>query len=242
MKGIQYKSAEFPGGQMLGRVTKLGVSMVCMLGSFALVGCGSGGNAQFRVLQASPNEPTLNVLIDGTSINSNLGFAANTGYQTEKSGSHQFAMEASGSTTNLVPSADQTINLGSSTQNTFILDGYSSSISGIMLSDDTTTPANSGISLRIVNAAPSIAGADVFIVASGATLSGSPAISDLTFGSASSYQSLAAGTYTVYFTEPGTTLEYYDTGTVTFTANQNRTIVLLSGPGSLTSVTLADLN
>jgi hypothetical protein len=194
------------------------------------------------VLQGSPNEPTLNVLIDGTSISSDLAFEANTGYQTEKSGSHALAMEAPSSTTNLVPSADQTLNLGGSTQTTFILGGYSSSISGILLSDDTTAPTNSGISLRIVNAAPSITAADVFIVPSSATLSGTPTISDLTFGSPSSYQSLAAGTYTVYFTESGTLLSYYNTGSLTFTANQNRTIVLLSGPGSLTSVTLADLN
>jgi hypothetical protein len=227
---------------MSGRVISFGFGLLCLAVTASTLGCGSGGNTQVRVLQGSPNEPTLNVLIDGTSVSSDLAFEANTSYQTVKSGSHQLAMEASSSSTNLVPAADQTLNLSGGTQTTFILAGYSSSISGILLSDDNTTPANSGISLRIVNAAPSITGSDVFVVPSSATLSGTPTISDLTFGSASSYQSLAAGTYTVFFTEPGTLLSYYNTGSLTFTANQNRTIVLLSGPGSLTSVTLADLN
>jgi Domain of unknown function (DUF4397) len=227
---------------MSGLVARVGVGLFGLAVAATTLSCGGGGNAQLRVLQGSPNEPTLAVLIDGTTIASNLAFEANTGYQTEKSGSHQFVMEASGSTSNLVPSANQTLNLGASTQSTFILAGYSSSLSGILLSDDTTTPTNSGINLRIVNAAPSIVGTDIYVVPSGGTLSGTATVSDLTFGSASSYQSLAAGTFTVYFTEPGTLLSYYDTGSLTFTANQNRTIVLLSGPGSLTSVTLADLN
>ncbi len=233
---------------MLDRVMRFGVGLLCLGATFSTVACGGSGNAKLRVLQASPNAPNLAVLVDSTSITSDLGFQANTGYQTEKSGSHQFVMEPSGTTNNIVPSAYQTLNLVSNTQNTFILAGYSSSLSGIFLTDDTTTPTNSGINLRIVNAAPSLGTTapadevDVYIVATGTTLSGTPNINALAFGAASTYQALAAGTYQIFFTEPGTTLTYYNTPPITFTANQNRTVVFLSPPGYFTTLTLADLN
>ncbi|HZR55307.1 MAG TPA: DUF4397 domain-containing protein [Terriglobales bacterium] len=233
---------------MLSRVMRFGVGLLCSAATLSAIGCGGGGSAKFRVLQAVPNEPNLNVLIDSTSINSALAFEADTGYQTEKSGSHQFAMEQPGSTTNIVPSGNQTLNLTSNSQNTFILTGYSSSISGMLLSDDTTAPTNSEINLRIVNAAASLGTTapgdevDVYVVASGTALSGTPTVSALAFNSASDYQSIAAGTYQIYFTEPGTTLTYYSTPPITFTAGQNRTVVFLSPLGFFTTTTLNDLN
>jgi hypothetical protein len=218
------------------------LGLLCLAATLSAIGCGGGGSTKLRVLQASPNEPNIDVLVDATSISSNLAFEANTGYQTVNSGSRQFVMEASGTTTNIVPSSYQTLSLSGSTQNTFVLMGYSSSLSGILLTDDTTAPTNSGINLRIVNAAPTIAGADIYVVASGTSLGGTPTVSGLSFGAASSYQSLAAGTYQLYFTEPGTLLQYYNTPAMTFTSGQNRTIVLVSPPGGFTTLTLADLD
>jgi hypothetical protein len=84
---------------------------------------------------------------------------------------------------------------------------------------------------------------DIYVVTPGTVLSGtSPAVSNLAFGNASNYLPISTGTYEIYFTQPGTTFVYIDTGAIAFAANQNRTLVSLTANGSFTTVTLADLN
>jgi hypothetical protein len=66
----------------------------------------------------------------------------------------------------------------------------------------------------------------------------------LLFEQATTYLPFAAGSYEIYLTAPNTKSVYVDTGQISFTAGQNRTIVALnqSASGGFTSVTLADLN
>jgi hypothetical protein len=66
---------------------------------------------------------------------------------------------------------------------------------------------------------------------------------DRNFESASSYQSLSAGTYEVYFTQPGQQSAVIDSGPLTFTSQQVRTVVCLDGQsGGFETAVLSDLN
>jgi len=109
------------------------------------------------------------------------------------------------------PIVDTTLTLADSTNTTVIVTG-TTTISPIVLTDDTTTPTSGTAEIRLVNAAPSMGGADVYVVPTGTSIVGvSPLVSGITFQTASPYQSLTitAGTsanYDVYFTEPGTKL------------------------------------
>jgi hypothetical protein len=97
---------------------------------------------------------------------------------------------------------------------------------------------------RIINASPGLGRADVYIVAPGTDLTTvSPTISSLAFEVASSYQLLAAGTYKVFFTLPGQKFAYIDSGSLSFSAGQVRTVLGLNGTsGGFTSAVLGDVN
>jgi len=62
-------------------------------------------------------------------------------------------------------------------------------------------------------------------------------------GTATSYLSLPAGSYAIYFAQPGFKIGYVSSGAITLTANTNRTIFGYTSPfGFFTTLTLADLN
>jgi hypothetical protein len=180
-------------------------------------------------------------------VGNQLAYQANTDYLSVHSGTRQFAIEAVGTTTNLLPD-NATLTVNNDTETTVIMAGFSSSLQGIVLTDDVTSAASNTINLRIVNAAPGLGAVDVYIVAPGTSLSSvQPTITNLAFGQASDYKNLPVGTtsnYEVYFTQVGTVFTYMDTGPIGFASGQNRTIVGLNSTsgGGYTFVTLKDLN
>jgi hypothetical protein len=115
---------------------------------------------------------------------------------------------------------------------------------GVMYTDDNSAPASGQFRIRVLNASPGIGNADVYVVPAGTDLSTvTPNFSSLAFPASSTYLSLSAGNYEVFFTAPGSKFEFIDSGSITIAAGQVRTVVGLDGPnGGFTSVTLADLN
>ena len=69
-----------------------------------------------------------------------------------------------------------------------------------------------------------------------------PTVSSLAFGSLSSYLSVAAGTYQVEFTLPGQKYPYIDTGVLSLSSGQIRTVVGMNTSSGYTAAILADLN
>ncbi|MGH9528767.1 MAG: DUF4397 domain-containing protein [Terriglobales bacterium] len=210
-------------------------------------GCGSSSNtnAQLRALQASPNEPTtMNVLLDGTALFSNLALGAPSNYMSVSSGSHTLQVEPSNSTTAAI---SQTITLTAATNYTLITGNYAANLTPMLLTDSTTAPSSGNFNLRIANAAVEAGSVDVYILPAGSA--GPPAggvtpiISALGFTASSTYQSLGAGSYEIIVTPAGfPVVQYINSGSLSFAAGQNRTFVILpTASGSLASLTLADL-
>jgi len=219
---------------------KLAIALVCIL---ATLGCGggSGSHAQLRVMQASPNEANLNVLVDSKTLASNLPFSQTTGYLTVDSGSRHLQLEVSGTST---PVIDQTFSLSGGTTTTYLATNFASSIMGVMYTDDNSAPSSGQFRIRVINASPGIGNADVYVVPAGTDLSTvTPNFSSLAFPASSTYLSFNAGAYEVFFTAPGTKVALIDSGSITLAAGQVRTVVGLDGPnGGFTSVALPDLN
>jgi hypothetical protein len=225
----------------LRRVGELVFLIVVM---FLSANCGiTGSNAQLRALEASPDEATtLNVLLDGTTIFSNVGLGTPTNYTFVASGSRHLQVEPSNSST---PSIDETVTFNTSTNYTLITANFASSLTPILLTDNLTAPASGDFQLRLVNAAPSAGPIDIYVVAPGTAAGSVPAtVTSLPFTSATSYQSLTAGSYDVIFTQAGFPgVPYVQLSSVAFGAGQNRTVVLVpNAGGGYTAVTLSDLN
>ncbi len=220
----------------------LGVALFTIAVTFVTVSCGGGGGgAKLRVVNASPNESGLTVLVDTKTVATSVAYGSDTGYLSIDTGSRDVQIEGSGSSNVLI---DQTIKASSKSQTTLLATNVASNISGVVLTDNNTAPASGNINLRIVNAAPSLGSVDVYIVAPGADLVAStPVVRSLAFDAATSYQTMTAGAYEVVLTVPGSTFALVDTGSVTYSSGQNRTIVTLNGTsGGFTTDTLADLN
>ena len=215
-----------------------------MLGGIFLLlaGCGGGvGSTRSRFMNAVPDESNLDVLVDSTSVSSNLGYGTSTGYQSVKSGSHQVAIEPSGSSTALL---QQSITFGSGSDTTVISYNFSSSVANLVLTDDNSAPASGDFKIRIINASPNLGPADVYIVTPSTDLNTvSPTLSNLAFGSVAAYQSVAAGSYEIALTAAGQKQKAIDTGSLTLSAGQVRTLVgINSQSGGFSYTLLHDVN
>ena len=228
---------------MLTRLAKYVGVFAFLFGAAFLLGCGGGLNskANFRAFNAVPDQSSINVLLDGTSINSSVSYGVDSGYTETKAGSRDMQVEVASSTTSFLT---QTLNLPGATNTTVVIANVSTSASTLVLSDDNTAPTVGSIKLRLVNAAPGLGPVDVYLVPPGTSISTTtPAASNLDFESGSSYLNLSAGSYDIVFTPHGSTFAFFDAGTNTFTAGQNRTVIVIKSlSGNFSIATLKDLN
>ncbi len=191
------------------------------------LGCGGGSQAKLRVENASPNTTGMDVLVDGKTVASGIGYGSNSNYLSVDAGSRHLQVEASGTTNILL---DQSLTFNAATQTTYLATNFASSISGLELNDNSTAPDLGNVSLRVVNSSPSMGAVDVYIVTPGADLvSSSPVIRSLAFDAATDYQTLTAGNYEVILAVPGTTFVLADTGALSLTSGQIRTVLALDG-------------
>ena len=206
-----------------------------------IAGCGGGGQTRFRMMNAVPDETNLELLVNGTSVANNVAYGTSNGYQKVKSGSQQVVIEPSGSTSALLT---QSVTFTSGTDTTVIASNFSSSIQALVLADDNTAPASGDFKIRIVNSAPGLGPADVYIVTPATDLNTvSPTLSNLGFDSASGYQSLTAGSYEIVLTPAGQKFPAIDTGSLSFSSGQVRTFVgLNSQSGGFSYAMLQDVN
>jgi len=166
-----------------------------------LIGCSSGSKTRFRLVNGVVDESDLNVLEDGNSVNSNLAYGTSTGYLSAHAGSHQIQIEASGTFNAFLT---QTLTFNSGTDTTILPFNFSSSPQSLTLTDDNSAPTSGNAKLRLINVSPSLGTADVYIVSPGTDINTvSPTISNFAFGSASAYQSLAAGNYEIIYAFAG---------------------------------------
>lgn len=239
-------------------LARFGLLAVLAVVSMAL-GCGGGpgpaggagtsfGSASLRVVVLNPTAGTVNVSVDGSMVSSNLPYLGNTGYVPIKAGgAGQLAIDPSGAPA--VSPVNTTLNLAPNSRNTFLLDGWTHfEQSTSLLTDDNASAPNSAAKLRIMDASLA-AGHDIYLLPAGSTPSGKPLVVLSAFNNTTSYQVLAPGAYEVFFTTSGTTQVMFDSGPINLSANQNRTMIVLSdcqpttcNVNTLTSMTLADLN
>jgi|CZKD01.1.fsa_nt_gi hypothetical protein len=215
------------------------VGLLCLIAA-GLAGCGSS-SAKARIVNASPGEGAITATIGGTSVASSLDYGTGSSYATVSAGSVSLNVEQS-STSNSV--LDETVSLTSKSTYTILLANYSTSVTAVTLTDNNSSPSSGQFNLRLVQASPGLGAADVYVVSPGTSLSSTAAsVTDLNFESASTYLPLAAGTYEIYFTPTGQKTASIDSGAISFSSGEVRTVVGLNGSnGGFTTTVLDDLN
>ena len=197
-------------------------------------GCGSS-SANVRILNAIPIQSNIDMLIDSKNVASAIPYGSASAYINVSSGSRHLQIQPTGVSS---PFVDQNISLSSGSYDTILDTSNGASV----FTDNHATPASGDVSIRVINASSTLGASDVYIVTAGNGL-GSPTYSSLGVSSASEYTSIAAGSYQVYFTTPGTTSVLLTTGTLSLSSGQVRTVVAINGQaGGVTTSVLADLN
>lgn len=200
------------------------------------IGCGSG-KTNLRLANAMPTEPSLAMLVGGNNVASGVAYGSASGYTSVGSGSQNVQIEATGGTQLII---NQSVTLNSTTNNTFL----ATSSGSMVLADDNTAPPAGDVAIRAVNASATLNPADIYIVPSGTNIFNvNPTQASVAFPAATSYQTVAAGTYQVIFTSPGSKIPMISSSPLTFTAGQIRTVLGLDGEnGGFTTGVLADLD
>lgn len=229
------------------RRTSMWLSLAVVFSFCSLLGCGSSSNptnpAQVRIMNASPVQQNISLLVDNITLQTDIVSQSAGAYTPETPGSHTVQVEATSSTSPLV-TQNLTFNSGSSYTLLAAEPSFaSSSLTLTSLTDDNSAPTSGNLKLRIINASPDFGNLDAYVATPGAGISGSPSVSNLAFQAASSYMTLPAGNYEVYFTVTGRQVISVDSGQFSFSSGQIRTLVLVDNFGSgYTSALLADLN
>ena len=208
-----------------------------------MIGCGGSSDTtqQLRIVMASPDAPPVDILIDGTQVATSLAYTNSTAYLTVKSGSRHIQVLTVSNSTSVF---DQTVSVTASANQTLVLTGAVAKLQSLLLTDgtvNTAVTAEQG-SVRVVNAAPSMGPADVYIVNAGTSLSGAkPASSNLSVNQATAYKAATIGNYQVFMTQPGTANVLLNTGPLALTQSQYQTVIAVDAPGSgFNFITLTD--
>ncbi len=200
--------------------------------------------ARVRVLHASPDAPSVDVLVDGRVVLTNVPFKASSPYLTVPAGPLNLRVRATANP-NLVV-IDVTPTLAASTDYTVIARNLVASIEPWLLTDDNTAPATGLIKLRLVHSAPGAPAVDIYVTAPADDLDiSTPILTDVPYAAASNYLAVPAGTYQVRICPANTTTVAIDSGSLTLTAGQIRTAVAVDNPGGgspFGAVVLPDLN
>ena len=206
-------------------------------------GCGDDARARLRVVHASPDAPNVDVLVDGKIVLTNVPYQTASGYLTVGAGSRKIEVRATGGSQDVI---NVTVSLTKNKDYTVLAVDTLANITPLLLQDDNTPPAAGNIKLRLVHAAPSVAGVDIYVGAPGSGVGGSPTLTNVPFKGFSDYLEVPAGSYQVYITPTTSKTIAIDSGSLALTAGQIRTAIALDLPGGggvqPTPIVLSDLN
>jgi hypothetical protein len=220
-----------------------------LVGALAMAACDDddpvapAGEANVRVVHASPDAPSVDVLVDDAPVLTNVPFKAASDYLAVPSGSRNLKVRVTGTTT-IVINADATVTDGMAY--TVLATGPAASIAPLVLEDNLANPAAGNIKLRLVHASPAAGNVDIYVTAPNADIAPlQPTLANVPFRGSSPYIEVPAGTYRVRITPVGTKTVAIDANNVTLTAGQIRTAVAVDAVGGgtpLGAILLVDKN
>jgi hypothetical protein len=199
--------------------------------------------AGVRVVHASPDAPSVDVLVDDAAVLTGVPYLGSSTYLEVPSGSRNVKVNAAGTSSTVI---DADLPLTAGADYTVIAGGLVSDIAPIVLEDDRSAPSSGNVKVRAVHGAPSAPAVDIYVTAPGADLqAATPVLTSVPFGAASDYLTVPAGDYQVRVTPAGSKTVVIDSGALSLAAGQVRTAVAVDSPGGggpFDLLLLADLN
>ena len=187
----------------------------------------SSGTGWVRLAHLSPNTPAVDVYLysfgnsSAEQVLHHVGYGVVSAYEPLAAGEYTVAMRAAGAAATTKPVLSASLAVAPGGAYTVAGLGPESGLRLQVLKDQLTTPPGK-VLIRVIQA--SLRQHEVTV-----TVNGTPAVTNLAFGSVSSYQAVAPATATVHVAGAGESAD----PTVTLAAGTVHTIVVLDGPKGL---------
>lgn len=196
--------------------------------AFVAPGCGGGPSSiltpdgknfgAIRFINASPNAPGLDALINGAIFEPDLVYGEASDYIPIRTGTPYAQFVRTGTDQTL---AETEIGIAKKGNFTLLAVNPASTMGTLFVSDDYTAPTTGNVRVRFIHAAPGAGAVDIYVTAPGASLANAePAVTDLPYLGNSGYLEAPAGTYQVRICPTGTKAVAIDSGPLTTTAGQ----------------------
>lgn len=160
---------------------------------------GGGGRSRVRVLHVSPDAPAVDIYVDGSKAVSNLSYGQVSQYGELSSGRHNFKVFQTGAGPQGKAVIDADVELSGGQDYTVAAVGTVQNIQPKVLNDTTQAPGRNRAKVRVFHASPDAPAVDV-AVPGGPTL-----FKNLSFGDATQFQEVDAGTVNLDIRPSGTT-------------------------------------
>ena len=204
---------------------------------------GPESESRVRVVHASPDAPSVDVLLDDAKVLSDVPYLASSDYLATSAGDHNLKVNAAGTSTTAI---DADVTLADGTDYTVVASDLVAQITPIVLQDDNTAPAAGNARVRAIHGAPSAPAVDIYVTAPGADLeAATPVLTGVEFGDVADYLEVPAGEYQVRVTPAGTKPVAIDSGALTLESGQVRTAIAVDAAGGgapFDLLVLADAN
>lgn len=224
------------------RIALSAVMLVCAAG-MALA-----QNGRIRVVHASPDAPAVDIYVNGGMVLENLPFREYSEYIAVPAGSYNVEIKVAGTST-LVKAVS--VPVSADRDYTAIAVGYASATKSpgfdvMLLEDDNTLPANNGVKLRVVHAAPGAPEVDVYVTGPFEALAArEPVLTRVPFKAASGYLTVPVATYQARVAVAGTRTVAIDSHRLVTWSNKIRTIIAVDakdGGAPFDMILLGDRN
>ncbi|HEY8997644.1 MAG TPA: DUF4397 domain-containing protein [Edaphobacter sp.] len=183
-----------------------------------------------RIINASPDAPSMDIYQNNAAIAYNLGFGTVTSYVPVNPGSYT-SMATQAGTKQILASSKAVYATGG--QYTILIGNVSASMQQLALKDQSQPAPVGQIALRFINQATRIAGQDIYMVPQGQKLTSlTPIYTNIAFNTNTSYLNIPVGTYTLVIVPTGTvpasdTIATYTGAQVTYSAGSATTFILI---------------
>ena len=187
-------------------ITKLSVAALAVLAVVSLAGCGEDNDsnpvapastsARVMAVNASPDAPAVDLVVDGVVASAGLAFPSNTSYLSVPAGTRNVKVNVAGTTTTVI---DANLPVSAGANYSVFANGPVSSIGALVVADDLTPPAAGKAHVRFVHLSPDAPAVDV-AVTGGPVLFGNRAFQEYT-----AFTPVNAGTYDLEVRPAGTT-------------------------------------
>ena len=196
----------------------------------ALAGCGSSGVSGVRIIHTSPGNGALDAFVSDDVVASNLPYGMATAYVQVSDGSHTVSLTPTGQDNTILQKQSQ--DFINQSQYTIFAVNPGSGIGQLFLLDNNTQPTAGDCKIRVVNVSPANSVVDVYVVPPSTNIATVPAtLRNLAYSTASQYLQLAAQSYDVVFTPPGSKTILANTAAVTLADGDINTVALADAPG-----------